>query len=173
MIELKSKKFILRPYRKGDEKNIVKYANDKTIAKNTSNMPYPYTEKDAKDWIKKNLVWYGQKNPENFVLAIEINGELVGTIGLHHIQKEHKAELGYWLGKEFRGQGVMTEAVGLMTRYALNDLKLRRVSAYVYAFNEGSKRVLEKCGFILEGIVKKELKKGNKFIDAYLLAKVR
>jgi hypothetical protein len=59
----------LRPYKKGDEADIVKHAHDKTIAKNTLVMPYPYTMKDASAWIKKNLAEYNKKDSKNFVLA--------------------------------------------------------------------------------------------------------
>lgn len=173
MPAIKLKKFILRPYKKGDEASIVKHANNRTIARNTLLMPYPYTSKDAKDWIRKNLTKYNKKNSENFVFAIEINGEVCGAVGLSHIKKEHKAEIGFWLGKKYWGQGIMTKAVRSMTQYAFRQLKLRRIYAHVFLFNNPSKRVLEKAGYKLEGILEKEAKKKNKYIDCYLMAKVR
>lgn len=172
MSVIKSKKFILRPYKKGDEMSIIKYAHDKIIAKNTLTMPYPYTSRDAKDWVKRNLAWNKNKDSRDFVLAIEIDGEVCGAVGLSKIEKGHKAELGYWLGRKYWGQGIMTEAVKLMTKHAFCDLKLRRIYAHVFLFNEPSKRVLEKAGYKLEGVIKKEAKKGNKLIDCYLMAKV-
>ncbi|MDD3607382.1 MAG: GNAT family N-acetyltransferase [Candidatus Moranbacteria bacterium] len=173
MTILRSKNFILRLYKKGDEPSLVKHANNRTIAKNTLAMPYPYTMKDAKEWVEKNLKKYNKKDSDKFILAIEINGEVCGAIGLHHIEKEHKAEIGYWLGSEHWGKGIMTEAVRLMTSYGFKKLKLRRIYAHVFLFNEPSKRVLEKAGYELEGISRKEAKKKNKCLDAYLLAKVR
>ena len=173
MAIIKSKKFILRPYRKGDEEALVKHANDKTIARNTLVMPHPYTMKDAKEWIKKNLEEYNKKNSANHVFAIEIDREICGAVGLSKIKKEHKAEIGYWLGRKYWGQGIMTEAVKLAVIYAFQKLKLRRIYAHVFLFNPASKRVLEKAGFVLEGVSKKEAKKKDKYIDVYLLAKVK
>ena len=173
MLTIKTKKFILRPYQKGDEEAIVKHANDKIIGKNTLTMPYPYTLKDAKEWIEENLKEYKDKKSENRVFAIEIDGELCGTVGLSKIVREHKAELGYWIGRKYWGRGIMTEAVKAVSSYAFHDLKVKRIYAHVFLFNEPSKRVLEKAGYVLEGISRKEAKKGSRYIDVYLLAKVK
>lgn len=81
--------------------------------------------------------------------------------------------MGYWLGQKYWGGGIMTDAVKDITSFGFKDLKLRRIYAKVYPFNKGSMRVLEKNGFKLEGIAKKETKKENKFIDAHIFAKVR
>jgi RimJ/RimL family protein N-acetyltransferase len=173
MIEIKSKRFILRPLKKGDAESIAKHANNKTVSKNTSTIPHPYGLSDAEDWIKEKLIQYKVKNFADVVWAIEIDGEACGAIGLHKIREGHKAEVGYWLGEKYWGQGVMTEAVKLINQYGFKMFKLKRIYAFVYLFNEGSKRVLEKSGFNLEGILKKHAKKGNKYIDAYLLAKIK
>lgn len=173
MVTLKSKRFILRPLGKGDAQPITRHANNKKIYKNTAVIPYPYKLEDARGWIAGHLKKYKLKDTKDFVLTIEINGEACGAIGLHKIEAGHKAELGYWLGEEHWGKGMMPEAVKLMCDYSFKVLKLKRVYAYVYTFNEGSKRVLEKNSFKLEGILEKHAKKKNKYIDAYLFAKIK
>jgi len=173
MPAIESKKFTLRPFRMSDADSIRKHANDKSVSRNLASLPHPYTKKDASFWIGKQVKLQRQKNPENMVFAIEINGETVGSIGLHKIKRGHKAELGYWLGREFWGGGIMTEAVKSMVNFGFKNLKLRRIYAGVFLFNKGSVRVLEKNGFKLEGISKKEVKKDEKFIDAYIFAKVK
>ena len=170
---IKSKKFNLRPFRMSDMESVRKHANDKGVSRNLASLPHPYTKKDAKFWLGKQAKLQRQKNPGEIVFAIEIDGEAVGSIGLHKIVRGHKAELGYWLGKEFWGGGIMTDAVREITNFGYKNLKLRRIYAGVFLFNKGSARVLEKNGFKLEGIAKKEAKKGNKFIDAYIFAKVK
>jgi RimJ/RimL family protein N-acetyltransferase len=67
----------------------------------------------------------------------------------------------------------MTEAVKLITKFGFEKLKLKRIEAFVFTFNKASKRVLEKAGYKLEGILRKNSKKGNKFFDDYLFAKIR
>lgn len=85
----------------------------------------------------------------------------------------HKAEMGYWLGRKYWGGGMMTDAVKSIVSFGFKNLKLHRIYAGVFLFNKGSARVLEKNGFKLEGISKKEVKKDEEFIDAYIFAKVR
>lgn len=170
--EIKSKKFTLRPFRMSDAESVAKHANDKAISRNLSSFPDPYTEKDARFWLGKKIKLQRQKNPQDIVFGIEINHQIVGSIGLHDIKHRHKAELGFWLGREFWGGGIMTDAVKKVANFGFKDLKLRRIHAGVLLFNKGSVRVLEKNGFKLEGVSKKEVKKDEKFIDAYIFAKI-
>lgn len=170
---IKTKKFTLRPFRMSDSKSVVKHANDKLVARNLERLPHPYTMKDAKVWIRKNLLEYKRKNPREFVFAIEIDGEAVGSIGFHEIIHGHKAEMGYWLGRKYWGKGLMTEVVKCASKYAFKVFKLRRLQACTYPHNIASMRVLEKNDFSFEGVLKKGVKKGEKFIDAHVFAKVR
>lgn len=173
MPTIKSKKNTLRPFRISDAESIRKHANDKAVSRNLATLPHPYTQKDATFWIKKQIQLQRQKNPDDIVFAIEIENQVAGTIGLHKIKRGHKAELGYWLGREFWGGGIMTDAVKSVAKFGFRNLKLRRIYAGVFLSNKGSVRVLEKNGFKLEGISRKEAKKDNKLIDAYIFAKVR
>jgi len=169
---IRAKKFILRPYRGGDEESLRRNINNKKIYRYTSDIPYPYTRKHAQDWIEKNLKRAKKQKPESVNFAIDVKGEVAGGVGFSHIA-DHKAEIGYWLGEGYWNQGIMSEAVRLVTRFGFEKLQLRRIFAKVYLPNKASKRVLEKAGFKLEGILRKEIEKDDKLIDVYLLAKVR
>ena len=170
---IKSQNFILRPFRKGDEWSLQKNINNRKIYRTTSGIPYPYTLKDAKKWIAKNLKEEKKKNPQMINFAIEINGEAAGSVGLGSIKDGHKAEISYWLGEKYWNRGIMTEAVRLVTKFGFEKLKLVRIYGRVYIFNPASKKVLEKNGYQSEGILRKDAKKDDKFIDCYLLANVR
>lgn len=172
MVIIKSKHFILRPFRRGDEKSLVENINNKEISRNTLTIPYPYTLKDAKEWVARNLKEAKKKNPTEVNFAVEINKEVAGGIGFSKIEG-HKAEIGYWLAEEYWGKGIMTEAANLATRFGFEKLKLRRIYAYVFPFNKPSMRVLEKAGYKFEGILRKNTKKDSKFLDDYLFAKVK
>jgi len=169
---IKSKEFILRPFRRGDEKSLAENINNKKIHRNTSNIPYPYTLKDAKDWVNKNLKETKKKNPAMINFAIDINGEVVGSVGLSDI-KEFKAEIGYWLAEKYWNRGIMTKAVKLVTKFGFDELKLKRIYAFVFSFNKASMRVLENNGYKLEGILRKNSKKDGKFLDDYLFSKIK
>ena len=170
---IKSKKFILRPFKKGDEFSLAKNINNKKVIKNLLVLPFPYKLKDARYWVAKNLEEYKKKEPAMIGFAIDIGGEIVGSVGIHKIAKSHQAEIGYWLAEQHWGNGIMTEAVKLITKFSFNELKLERVYAYAFSFNKASQRVLAKAGFKFEGILKKNSKKDNKFIDDYLFSKIK
>ncbi len=172
MTIIKSKRFILRPFRKGDEESSIRNINNRTIARNTLSIPYPYRLKDARSWISRNLKLARKKKKTEINFAIVINDEVIGSIGLNKIYG-HSAEIGYWLGKKYRGQGIMTEAVKLITKYGFQKLKLRRIYAYIFAWNKASAAVLKGNGFKYEGRLKKHSKKANKLLDDLLFAKVK
>ena len=169
---IRKKNFILRPLAKGDEASIAENANDKTVYYGTSHLPYPYSKKDEKLWIAKNLLEYKKKNPVNVNFGIDVDGGIVGAIGLMSIEG-HKAEIRYWLGKNYRRKGIMTEAVKAVTKYGFKELGLKRIYAKVFQFNKASKSVLENAGYSLEGVFKKDVLKDGKLIDDWRFAKVR
>ena len=172
MAIIRSKKFTLRSFKKGDAVSLMENINNRTIARNTLRIPYPYKMKDARWWINHNLKIDKKKQKHEINFAIEINGEVAGGIGLDKIY-EHCAEIGYWLGKNYRGQGIMTEAVKLVTKYGFDKLKLRRIYAFAFLWNKASATVLKNNGFKYEGKLRKHVKKDSKFLDDLLFAKVK
>ena len=170
---IKTKHFILRPFKMSDAESVAENVNDKNIYRHTLVIPYPYFLKDAKQWLRGVINNRHKKISESVVFAIEINGRAVGSISINKIKQEHKAEIGYWLGEKYQGKGIMTQAIKEITKYGFRELKLRRVYALVFSFNKGSMRVLEKNGYKFEGTLRKEAKKDNKFFDCYIFAKTR
>jgi len=173
MAILKGEKFILRLFKKSDAKALAKNGNNKEVYNNTLRIPHPYTLKDAREWIEKNIREDKNKERKMINFVIDIDGELVGSIGFSGIEKEHKAELGYWLGEDYWGKGIITEAIKIVEKYGFRELGLKRIQAQVFAFNKGSARVLEKNNYKLEGILRKDVKKDGKYIDAYVYSKVK
>ncbi len=169
---IKSGLFKLRPFRKGDECSLQRSINSRNVTRHTISIPYPYTMKHAKDWIAKNLSLYRKKKKTEVNFAIDIGGEVAGGIGLRYIEG-HKAELGYWLSEKYWGKGIMTEAVKLVSELGFKKLKLHRVYVNVHKGNKASARVLEKAGFKLEGINRKNVLKDGRIVDSILYAKVK
>jgi ribosomal-protein-alanine N-acetyltransferase len=161
-------RFTLRPYRKSDLPSMVKHINDKAIARYILTIPYPYTMKDAEKWYRE--ITRIQKT-DSTVLAIIIDGEAAGAI--RFTRHNHKAEIGYWLGRAYRDKGIMTEVVKEITEYGFNELGLRRMHATAMTSNKASIRVLEKAGYKLEALLRGNAIKGNKLIKHYLFAKVK
>lgn len=170
---IKGSQFILRPFQKGDEKSLQKNVNNKKIHRMTSHLPHPYFLKDAKKWIKLSLAEYKKKDPQRVAFVIDIDKNVVGSIEFHNIRKNHKAEIGYWLAESCWGKGIMTEALKLMTEFGFGKLNLKRIQLRAYVFNKASQKVAKNADYKFEGVLKKDVKKENKFLDSYMFAKVK
>lgn len=170
-MELKLSKSVLRAWKPGDEASLVLHANSRIVWRNLRDaFPHPYTFADAKRWIET-------ANPVTPItnFAIEVDGAAVGAIGL--VLREdvfrRSAEIGYWLGEEFWGRGIVTEAVRAVTEYAFATFDLCRVYAGVFEWNPASMRVLEKAGYEFECRMKKSVTKDGETIDELIYAVVR
>ncbi len=160
--------FKLRPWTLNDLNSLVKYANNKDIAKfMTDGFPHPYIEEAGRGFIA-----FATKDDPIHIFAIDINGEAVGGIGIHpqsDIQRKN-AELGYWLAEPFWGHKIMTRAVQQMLDFAFNNYDITRVFARPFGTNIASQKVLEKAGFKLEGRFEKTLYKNGEFLDELVYA---
>ncbi len=168
-MKLEGKRIILRPYRKSDANDLAEKINHKDIARYTTNIPYPYSLEDAKKFIKSLQEKAKKKQPCCFGIFLRENKEFIGGIGIHNINFKNKnAETGYWLNKDYRGNGYAKEALELVLDYAFKKLKLRRVYAKVMTPNKPSYKLLEKVGFKKEGTLRKEIEKNKKTLDVYI-----
>jgi [ribosomal protein S5]-alanine N-acetyltransferase len=161
----------IRPWRLDDAESLAKHANDRKVWLGLRDLfPHPYTIDDAHEFLQKKII--GQSAT---IFCIEINGAAVGGIGIHPGQDVHRhtATLGYWLGAEFWGRGIMTEAVAALTDFCFENFPLRRISAEVFANNPASARVLEKAGFTFEGRLKNHVVKDGQLLDSLLYARTK
>jgi RimJ/RimL family protein N-acetyltransferase len=126
---------------------------DYEIVKYLYEVPYPYKIDDALKFIKSSFDIF--KLCKAITFGIEYNNTLesklllVGTIGIKDIDYiNKKANIGYWIGKQYQGKGIATECIKLVVNYAFDILKLEEISAYVFPENNPSIRILEKNGFV-------------------------
>jgi RimJ/RimL family protein N-acetyltransferase len=98
---------------------------------------------------------------------IEYQGLFVGSVGITPQRgwREHLGEIGYWVSEDHWGKGIATAALRQMTEYGFKTRNFRKLIAPVLDPNIASMRVLEKCGYELEGILKGEVKKGGTYFD--------
>lgn len=139
-----------------NDKDVLSYAYD--------SVPFPFTEKDASEWISKQM----NHNPPRRLLVIW-NNQLVGEIGITLKEDIFRlnAEIGYFIGKAYWGNGIVTKAIALMTDYVFKNFEVIRINAGVMKPNKTSMRALEKNGFQLEIIRKQEVIKNNEIMDNY------
>ncbi|UOO37215.1 GNAT family N-acetyltransferase [Oscillospiraceae bacterium CM] len=165
--------FILRDWRFDDADSLVFYADNPRIAVNLRDFfPSPYTAAAAHDFITSCR----RNDPAvTRILAIDVGGMAVGSIGVLKKDDVYRksAELGYWLGEPFWGQGIMTRAVCELCQTAFENMDIIRIFAEPFAWNTGSRRVLEKAGFALEGILKNSVYKNGRLGDSCVYARIR
>jgi RimJ/RimL family protein N-acetyltransferase len=169
-MELDCGKCKLRSWHPKDVGSLAGHANNRKIWLNLRDrFPYPYTRTDAEIWIKGSLA----ARPETS-FAIDISGEAVGGIGfeLKTDVERFSAEVGYWLGEEFWGRGICTAALKIATQFAIESYNLNRIFALPFAENLASIRVLEKTGYVREGVLRKSSYKDGRFLDQHLYAYV-
>lgn len=153
--KLIGKRILMRMYEKEDSADFFKNIKDKEISRWSTNIPYPYSKKRAEKFIKITHKRFKEKTHVNVGIVLKKENRVIGSMGLNKIDwKNRKSEIGYWLGKKYWGKGIATEALLLFLEYAFEKIKLHRVSAHVLEVNKQSARVLEKCGFRLEGTEK-------------------
>ena len=170
-MELKLEKSALRPWEPGDEESLVRHANSRAVWRNLRDaFPHPYTFADATKWIQ-----IANPSTQTTNFAIVVDGAAVGGIGLvlRDDVFRRSAEIGYWLGEEHWGRGIVTEAVRAVTDYAFATFDLCRLFAGVFEWNPASMRVLEKAGYEFEGRMKKAVIKDGETIDELIYAIVR
>lgn len=164
----------LTGFRRSDQAALIEHLAEKEIYDRTLRIPYPYTQADAEQWL--GIVEEREKSQRPRTNWAIRNGEenLIGGIGLDVATGQpHRAEIGYWLAKPFWGQGIMTAVVTAVCRHAFEKLELAKITANVFAFNDASVRVLEKCGFEQEGYLQKHYFKDGRWIDARILGLIR
>lgn len=153
----------LRPFTWDDLNELVYNANNPNVAANlTDAFPSPYTEESGKTFMNRVL---NQDPPE--VLAIVVDGNMVGNIGIHPQTDVNRrnAELGYFIGEDHWGKGIVPIAIRKMLRYAFNNFEIDRIFARPFGSNKASQRVLEKAGFTFEAKIEGILIKNGKIED--------
>lgn len=160
----------IRKWRLSDAKDLAAALSNRNILKFLrEGPPFPYTESDALDYIKAML---SADENDVFAYAVCVDGKAVGSIGAFRQENIHfrTAELGYYLSEEFWGKGIMTEAVRQLCEKIFSETNIIRIFAEPFSHNIGSRRVLEKAGFQLEGILKNFVSKDGKIYDAAMYA---
>lgn len=163
--------FTLRKWQRDDAAELQRLAGNPKIAANLYNrFPSPYTMADAESFINLKI----NDNPATS-FVIEVDGRFAGTIGIDFRSDvfERSPVIGYWLGEEFWGRGIMTEAAKLMTAYAFNQFDIICLQAGVFGCNPASMRVLENAGYLKQGILKGVVYKNGRVLDEHIYIRNR
>lgn len=142
---IETKRLVLRAPIRGDVPDLVRHADNKKIAEVLTRLPSPYTRADGIGFVEIIA-----QRPDHRPYAITLDGRLIGVVGFTFTEGS-LPELGYWLGEDFWGKGIMSEAVKALLEAAFTTQHFPRVQARALASNAGSLNVLEKAGFVRMG----------------------
>jgi RimJ/RimL family protein N-acetyltransferase len=163
----------IRPWEIGDAPDLARAINNPKVLMNLRDgIPTPYTVADAEAFIR------GRHEAEPDALyawAIDVDGRAAGSIAVHRQSNIHRrtAEMGYYVGEEHWGKGVATYAVRAACDWVFLHTDILRIFAEPFAKNGASCRVLEKAGFQLEGVLRKNAVKDGEVLDMKLYARVK
>lgn len=154
---LETKRLILRPWEESDASELYRYAKDPRVGP-IAGWP-PHTSPENSLEIIRNVL----SAPETYAVVLKENRALAGSVGIMRAghgsapMEETEAEVGYWIGVPFWGQGLIPEAVECLLKRCFTDLGCTAVWCGYYDGNEKSKRVQEKCGFIYHHTVENQI----------------
>lgn len=156
MIYAETPRLILRSLEKTDLPRVAELIGDWDVARWLSVVPHPYTLQHAEEFYARMCAAMQKGTPEYFLLQRKSDGEQVGAIGLHPPREPKpsigKLMIGYWLGKNYWGQGYMSEAIGPVIQIAFARLTTTHLVADANLDNHSSQKVLRKAGFTYLGI---------------------
>jgi ribosomal-protein-alanine N-acetyltransferase len=169
---IEGKTIELRCIEHEDLPQIAEWRNQKEIRKYFFNKSLISMSAQEK-WFERYLE---DPSKEIFTAVSKQTAKPVGMIGLYEIDaNNHKAEIGSTMVGDpaMWGKGIAAEMIGLVLKYAFEDLNLNRIYAYAVEYNAGSVRVKEKCGFQVEGTLRQDHYANGRFYDVQLLGITR
>lgn len=163
----------IRKWELSDAADLAEALSNKKVQDNLRDgLPYPYTEQDGIEFISAML---SADRNDIFAFAITIDDKAIGSIGAFRQNNIHKqtAELGYYIGEDYWGKGIMTEAVKQICEFVFSKSDIIRIYAEPFAYNTASCRALEKAGFQYEGTLRKNAVKNGKVLDMKMYSLLR
>lgn len=155
--ELSDGRIRLRRWRSADAPAVVAAIADGSVAKWIVGMPWPYTQADARAFLKRTRRDWADLTYIHLVIADEESGRVVGAIGLNLHLDRQAGEAGYWIVSDDRGQGIAPAALALLARWAFEQLQLARLELVIHVDNQPSQTVAAKAGFSREGVLRSYL----------------
>lgn len=170
---LETDRLMLRQVDTDDAESVLRYLSDQEVMKYYGLEPFDSIN-DALDEIS----WYQSIFEENtgirWGITIKNQNEVIGSCGfLNRIPKHYRSEIGFELSKDYWGQGIASEALKAICKYGFEQLNLQRIEALIEPPNLSSQRLVERLGFIREGLLRNYEFTSGKFDDLYMYSLLR
>ena len=164
----------LRAWRNADCDAVFAACQDPAIQR-WARVPAPYLLDHAVNFVGEfaREEWMGRRGAP-FCIASTDTDDVLGSCSLMDAdERDQVAEVGYWVAPWARQQGVATQALGLLTRWALTELGMARLEVFIEQENRASTVVAQRCGYATEGVLREKALVGNQRRDVALYAILR
>ena len=142
---LTTERLTLRRFNQNDASLVQKLAGNYNVSKSTLNIPHPYEDGMAENWISSHQETWNSKKAVVYAIALTKTNQLVGAISLQDITGS-EGELGYWIGEPYWGNGYCTEAARALVEFSFEKLSLHAIHAQHLTSNPASGKVMENIG---------------------------
>lgn len=171
---LTTERLTLRPFKLSDAADVQRLAGDVRVAKTTANIPHPYPDGAAEEWIATHAPAWTEGKGAPFAIIEKSSEQLIGCIGVLGISSLHlRGEAGYWIGFDYWGKGYCTEALKELIRYCFTELQLNKVTSRHIGSNPASGKVMRKAGMQQEGLLRQDFFRGGHFEDTLVYGILR
>ncbi len=165
---IETNRLLLREIVKDDANDILKYLSDEEVMKYYGLAPFKTINE-----VLNEISWYqsilNEQTGIRWGITLKGKDEVIGSCGfLNRVSEHYRTEIGYELSRDYWGHGIASEALEAVIRYGFKYLKLQRVEALVEPPNIPSQKLIEKNGFIREGLLRKYEFTCGKFDDLYM-----
>jgi [ribosomal protein S5]-alanine N-acetyltransferase len=170
---IETNRLILRKVTKEDAGDMFKYLSDKEVVAPMGLAPFQ-TEKEVWDEINWYKTIYDEGTGIRWGITLKDSDKVIGSCGfLNMVPKHHRAEIGYELNQDYWGQGIASEALEAVIKYGFHDFQLERIEALIEPCNLRSQRLVEKQGFIREGLLRHYEFTCGKFDNLYMYSIIK
>lgn len=158
-VEIAAGRLQLRPYGRADVPRLVEACQDPETIRYT-NLPSPYTTLDAEDMLVGLRRVWAEETGAHFGVFDATDGDLLGDVALVRLDLPRgNAEIGFWTAPWARGLGVATRATQAVARWTFAELAVGRLEWLADVDNVASRRVAERAGFTLEGVLRDRIRR--------------
>nr|WP_285842547.1 GNAT family protein [Ureibacillus chungkukjangi] len=165
---LVTERLVLRKITESDASSIYEYLSDSEVMKYYGLEPFG-SENEALE----EIAWYNsileEKTGIRWGITLKNEDKVIGSCGfLNTVSSHYRTDIGFELSKDFWGQGIASEAMNEIIRYAFEHTTIQRIQALIEPLNQASQRMVEKAGFTREGLLRKYEYTCGKFDDLYM-----
>ena len=150
---LETERLILRPWTNEDLSAFERISNDLDVADFTASFVYPQPQGWAQERLERMTARFGDDH-YGFAVIWKETPKVVAEVSIGLEPKRARGELGYMCDQNWRGRGIVPEAVQALNAWAFTNLELNRIQACHFPRNPASGRVLEKAGLQCEGVLR-------------------